>query len=358
MTWLEKRKGGWIVRYREGGVKKSSKVYPTKTSAKRAMQSIAVRLADKGEGIHRSEPNPNGWTVAELMQWQLDEGDIARQSRSHANAWLKDELATAPIHLVTPVDVERAFVRFAKTVGPATVNRRRAALSAGYKRAAKLGFFAGDNPARGTEAKDEREAAKVRLHTDAATLRKLLEECDAEYVGVPALAGLAGLRKGEIAALTAADVDLDAGTISVGRSYSRGVTKGKRRDLVSIHPELLPILRAACARAPSGPLFPTFTGLQVGRGDHTYDYVLAEAREAAGIDENVTLHGLRHTFATMLDEAGVSLPSLQSHMRHASLQMTARYVHAERLSRQGAEVALIRLTPDGVEAISRKKGEG
>ena len=60
----------------------------------------------------------------------------------------------------------------------------------------------------------------------------------------------------------------------------------------------------------------------------------------AGVPE-VTWHALRHTYATLLVEAGVSLHDVQRLLGHSSLAMTGKYLHGDvESARAGVERAL------------------
>jgi integrase/recombinase XerD len=57
---------------------------------------------------------------------------------------------------------------------------------------------------------------------------------------------------------------------------------------------------------------------------------------ASGVQKHVTVHTLRHSYATHLLEAGVNLRRIQAYLGHASLQSTSIYTH---LTRDGEELA-------------------
>lgn len=64
---------------------------------------------------------------------------------------------------------------------------------------------------------------------------------------------------------------------------------------------------------------------------------LRAATEASGIQKHVTVHTLRHSYATHLLEAGVNLRQIQAYLGHASLRTTSIYTH---LTRDGEERAV------------------
>lgn len=131
----------------------------------------------------------------------------------------------------------------------------------------------------------------------------------------------AGLRVSEVVSLRVADVDSKRMVIHVRQA------KGNKDRLVMLSPVLLEALRRYCRWArPHDWLFP---GQNPSRPltTRTVQRVCRRAGDAAGLSKRVTVHTLRHSFATHLLESGADLRMIQTLLGHASLRTTSIYTH-------------------------------
>ena len=136
-----------------------------------------------------------------------------------------------------------------------------------------------------------------------------------------------GLRAGEVVRLRAGDIDSEQKIIRIVQS------KGRKDRHVMLPAEVLELLRQWWkARPPSSKtgvapehqwLFPgrraqPLTTRQFGR-------LFKEAAKAAALRKTVSLHSLRHSFATHLLERGEDIRVIQALLGHSKPETTARY---------------------------------
>src|SRR5947207_2616408 len=140
-----------------------------------------------------------------------------------------------------------------------------------------------------------------------------------KYKAALSVAYGAGLRAAEVVALKVEDIDSKRMVIRVEQG------KGRKDRNVMLSPHLLELLRAWWkAVRPQGWLFPgrdpvqPMTTRQLNRACHA-------AAHLAEINKRVSLHTLRHSFATHLLEQNTDIRVIQVLLGHAKLENTALY---------------------------------
>jgi integrase/recombinase XerD len=168
----------------------------------------------------------------------------------------------------------------------------------------------------------------------------------------------AGLRVSEVVKLKVKHIDSALGIIRVEQA------KGKKDRQVMLSPETLGLLREWWkvrttrydAGVPAGERW-LFPGRRKGRPltPRQVSRLFHETVEAAGIKKKVTLHTLRHSFATHLFDRGVDIRTIQALLGHEKLETTARYTRVATGLITAVESPLDRLSAPG--KAKRKKGK-
>ncbi|WP_294179745.1 site-specific integrase [uncultured Schumannella sp.] len=185
------------------------------------------------------------------------------------------------------------------------------------------------------------EQASPRAHAIAVigTLTRLAEACekvDQSYSDFVMLAALLAARSSEVSGLQAGDVRFDKNLVVIARQTYPGrgglitkQTKGRKERRVPILDPLRPILeRLTEGKEPEdrllvGPKGGALTTATV-RDATNWDQIVSDL----GLPD-LTRHGLRHTGATWMADAGVPLHVLQDILGHASVETTRGYLHPD-----------------------------
>ncbi len=129
-----------------------------------------------------------------------------------------------------------------------------------------------------------------------------------------------GLRFGELADLTWADVDLTRALLTVRTE----VAKNWRTRYVPLNTEAAGALTAwrPVKANPSAHVFPGKEGGRLEDIKTAWGKLLRSANVT-----NFRFHDLRHTFASRLVMAGVDLNTVRELLGHTDIKMTLRYAH-------------------------------
>ena len=126
-------------------------------------------------------------------------------------------------------------------------------------------------------------------------------------------------------------LSLNAGRLSGESEILRVLGKGNKERLAPLtdtaREALAAWLELRSVLAPAGEraLFVGVRGKRLNRREA--QRIIEELCRRAGLPQPVSPHGLRHSFATHLLEAGADLRSVQELMGHARLTTTQRYTH-------------------------------
>lgn len=176
----------------------------------------------------------------------------------------------------------------------------------------------------------EHENFFVNGEEDVRNFIESFNEEDSEWK-VPILTLFYGaLRIGEWQALTYESINAQNCTILINKQIDN---HGKRKDHTktgadryvtlpeSFMAELLDYIRVKCI-GPGDYLFMGYNGAHVSR--HKIRDLVDKHLRLAGL-EHITLHGLRHSFATRMFDHGYDVKEVQLHLGHSSMETTMKY---------------------------------
>ena len=137
-----------------------------------------------------------------------------------------------------------------------------------------------------------------------------------------------GLRCGELLALKPEHIDSKRGIVLIKQG------KGKKDRIAPLSVKIVAILRNYYTLYK--PKIYLFEGQEIGKpyDNRSLQQVLKQALVKAKISKPVTLHWLRHSYATHLLENGTDLRYIQEILGHKSSKTTEIYTHVSTKSVQ------------------------
>lgn len=151
-----------------------------------------------------------------------------------------------------------------------------------------------------------------------------------------------GLRVAELTRLDLADVEPDARRVRVTGKGNRERVALVGRPCARALTAYLRVARPELRRRDEtrGPRAPLFLNARGGRlSDRSVQRIVAGAAQSVGLEDVVTPHVLRHTFATHLMDGGADLRDVQELLGHRSLRSTQVYTHVSQTRAKASYLA-------------------
>ena len=279
-------------------------------------------------------PSVGRVTVGELgPAWLARQQGHAKPSsyRTYESEWrihIAPRWGAVKVSAVCFSDVQAWVSDMSERVGPSTVRGSYGVLYRILEDATRDRILPG-NPARGVKLPARAKPRHIYLTKEQ--LNMLANE-SGTYRSLVLLLGIGGLRWGEAAALTAADVDwlhrrihLSRNAVQVGGTVIMGTLKTGDARTVGLPEFVIQALSATAAgKGRDELLWSTAAGKPMGPPTES-SWLDFAVRRCMATDETfprITAHALRHTAASLAISAGVNVKVLQRMLGHKSAAMT------------------------------------
>jgi integrase len=296
------------------------------TTAARKEAADLKRLIDRGgDPLAGLEAERSAPTMADLCA-RFEEEHVAKKratTQEDYRSMIRNDILPALKHKkvaeVDFTDVDALHRRVTKRA-PYRANRVLAVLSKMFALAIKWKMRP-DNPTKGIERNPENKRERYVAGDELARLSAALaEHPDQEASNIVRLLLLTGARRGEVLGARWEQFDLTTGVWTKPSAH----TKQKKTHRVPLSAPARQLLAELYAAAGEGAEY-VFPGRSEGhRINVKRDW--AEVCRAAGLS-GLRVHDLRHSYASMLASAGLSLPIIGALLGHTQPATTARYAH-------------------------------
>lgn len=250
-----------------------------------------------------------------------------------------EKLAATPLEKVRAEELQNLYLAKEKEgLSARTVRLLHVVIHAALKQAVKLGYVPRNVADATTPPRVRRKEIRVLTREDVG---RFLDAARGHrlFAAFHLLVGT-GVRRGEVLGLRWQDVDLDAGAVTVERSlvasrsgliFQEPKTKSGRRR-IPLPRDVVKSLKARRVRwkeerlklGPDWPhtdlVFPSEAGTPIHPRNFLRAFKLV--LQKAGLPGTVTIHALRHTYATLLLEAGEHPKVVQEILGHSSITVT------------------------------------
>lgn len=343
------RAGGkqtFVLQYRAGGTR-SRRLHlgvvgsMTVEEARKLAKGAAVAVQKGEDPSSERQDARKAATVADLAARYLEQHATRKKPRSVAEdrrilgiredgtadperkGYVLPHLGATKVADVTRSDIDRLHYSMRST--PIMGNRVLALVSKMFNLAERWGMRPdGSNPCRHVEKYKETKRERYLSLEELGRLGEVLADVEAKAMFWPTVAPLirllvlTGARLDEVRTLRWEYVDLEAGLLRLPDSKTGA-------KVVHLSPAAAQVL-ASIPTKEGNPY--VVWGAIAGEPLVNVKDPWAEIRKRAGLND-VRLHDLRHTYASVAVASGASLPLIGKLLGHASTATTARYTHLD-----------------------------
>lgn len=282
-----------------------------------------------GKTVVQHRSNARVWTLPEALAKTLSippkEGWRGISYEKQATLNVEDAIAFfGPDRLLDTLDREAIDSWLdhleAKGNSDSTVNRKLSAISKVMKLAVAYGGLS-HMPHMPKQRKEPvGRIRQISLKEEQQMLAYLKVTGQGNWLGVVTILIDTGMRCGELWNVRPEDIDLKTGVLAIYGTEGKGTKNGEIRS-VPMTQRVREVLLDFLGEAEGQDVFP-YTNSELR---HVWDRMRGYMGLAG--DKDFSPHVCRHTCASRLVRAGVSLPVVQAWLGHKNIQTTMRYSH-------------------------------
>jgi integrase len=285
-----------------------------KREVNKGLDPMGMRHAD------RAAPNVRDLAKRYLAEYAINKVERARQDdKAILEKLVFPELGSVKVQDVRREDIDRLH-RVVSTTRPIRANRMAQLLSKLFNLAIRWELRV-DNPVVGLKRNLEEKRTRYLSGDELRRLMQVLSNhSNQQSANVIRLLLLTGARRGEVLGATWNDFDLKVGVWTKPSAH----TKQKKEHRVPLSAAAIQLLSEIEENAGSSRH--VFPGRVPGEPLKEIRGFWSSICREAELDD-FRIHDLRHTYASILASAGLSLPVIGALLGHTQPNTTARYSH-------------------------------
>ena len=246
--------------------------------------------------------------------------------RQQYDKYLKDAFGKFRVREITKTMIRNFHedLHIGKSLSQATANRYLQLIKASINFGINMEVLdLQRNPAVGIKLFEETPNDRHLSSEELPRLMPILIKEDSQPARIIRFLLLTGLRLSECLLCEWKHIDIE-NKVMVIPSYR---SKNKRTDSIPLSNSAVALLQE-CDKSTRWP----FVNMRSGRYYTTIDKSFKRLINKANITDKISLHGLRHTFASQLLSANRSIYEIKTLLRHRQVSTTERYSHLSRKS--------------------------